>query len=104
MVATSDTSISSAQSGTSTQENVKFNRTPYIVIAIVFLILIMGWIFLLYAMYFNNFGIFGGSTERPPPTNPDLVAVNGEIIQLTPAEQETLNLKVQQGLNNIRSG
>ncbi len=92
------------QTPTSTETPTKFNRTPYIVIAIVFIVLIIIWVFLLYAMYYNNFGIFGGATERPPPTNPDLVAVNGEIVDLTPEEQQTLNLKLQQALNNISAG
>jgi hypothetical protein len=78
-----------------------FNRTPYIVIAIVCLVLIFAWVFTLYAMYYTNSGIFGGDTERPPPSDSELVPVNGEIVELTPEEQQQLQLKVQQALNNV---
>lgn len=78
-----------------------FNRTPYIVIAIVSIAIIIIWIVTLYWMYYANSGIFGGNTERPVPDDPDLIPVNGEIIELTDEEKATLNIKVQQALNNL---
>jgi len=82
----------------------KFNRKPYIITSIIFIVIIVIWIIILYVMYYQNSGLFGGSSERPPPEDENLVPINGEMIELTAEEQETLNLKVQQALNNINSG
>jgi hypothetical protein len=82
----------------------KFNRTPYIVTSIIFIVIIIVWIVILCAMYYQNSGLFGGSSERPPPSDPDLIPINGEMIELTEAEKQTLNLKVEQALNNINNG
>ena len=80
---------------------ITFSRTPYIVIAVICLALIIIWVTVLMIMHFTNSGIFGGSTERPPPSDPALYPINGEPIELTPEQQNQLNAKITEALNNL---
>lgn len=77
-----------------------FKRTPYLIIAAIFVVIIIGWLVLFIFMYSGNSGSFGNYT-RPPPTGSGLVPVNGELKTLTAEEKAALKTKVQQALANI---
>lgn len=78
-----------------------FSIRPYVIVSIIFITLIVIFIILLLVMFFSNSGIFGGNYTRPPPTDPGLIAVNGESRELTVEEKSILKVKVQEALANI---
>ena len=49
-------------------------------------------------MYRGEWGLFPKGYQRPVPQDPNLVSINGELVELTPEEQERFNEKIRQAL------
>lgn len=79
-------------------------KSPLKTISIVFIIIIILLIFGLIFVSTTTSGSFAPTSERPPPSDPNLVPINGTIVTLTEEEQAALKLKAQEALNNLAAG
>lgn len=83
---------------TSQNDTVKKPYVTYILIAVFFVIMIAAWLVLLYIMYTGEWGLFPKGYQRPIPDDPNLVSVNGELVELTAEEQQRFSEKIRQAL------
>ena len=77
-----------------------FRRRPYIIISAIFIVIIIIWLVIFLVMYFSRSGSFGTYT-RPPPSDSNLVPVNGTLQPLSAADKAALTTKVNAALANL---